>query len=263
MNTGFSRLSKGTLYSVLSPYERVVLGTPGLAMWWPLHAKVQETVTGPVIGYNNAAGAGDLQPQGSGADTIVPGIVPGSRNTAVKLSGGRYLRDGDYKVLPAGWETVMSVEWWMRMDALAQDVAFLGEFDSSSNGWLCYSDKGSGTRGNSLYMYCAGNRIGADNLFTAGQTYHVVCVYGGCDLTDGGDYLSRGYVNGVEVFNGSLVTDGVHDTIATSVFFTVGQYKNGAASNSFAGTMQHVAIYYRMLQPLEVKQHYEAGFARG
>lgn len=254
-DTGFNPLTKISKWP-LSPYEKVVAATPGLGMWWPLGYAV--TPTPSYYSYGGAAGATTLAGGGSGSNSVVAGLVPGSRNGAVKLTGGRYLWAEDYLVWPMGWETIMSVEFWINFSSLGTDAAICGEWDSSSNGWMVYSSSGD------LRMYCESNNITHNSTFSTGKTYHVVCCFGGSQAPTA-DYVSRAYVNGVQVMSGNLV-GGVSgkNTVTSSVQFQVNAYGTlGGGTGLHAFTMQHLAFYNRMLQPAEVRQHYQAGFARG
>ncbi len=65
-------------------------------------------------------------------------------------------------------------------------------------------------------------------------------------------------MNGVEVANGNLVGNPVN----LSARFEIGNYANGAGT-AYDAIIDEVAVYSRMLQPAEVKQHYATAFARG
>ncbi len=252
--TGFNPITKQSV-SPLSPYEKVIAATPGLAQWWPLGYAV--TPTPSYYTYGNAAGATTFEAGGSGV-SIVPGLVPGSRSQAVSVPATGYLWAEDYRMFPMGWETIMSVELWVKFQTIGTDSALIGMWDNSTNGWMVYSSSGD------FRLYCAANNLTQASSFVTGKTYHVVCAWGGSqDPT--ADYLSRMYLNGVEVKNGNLVAGG-HDTITTSAHLQCNAYGNSDGGNGggthHAFTLQHISMYNRMLQPLEVVQHYQAGFAR-
>ncbi len=251
-DTGFNPITKPTLWTP-SLYERVIAATPGLAQWYPLgYAPGGYSY----FTYGNAAGANTLEASGSGTDKVVPGLAPGSRAQAVQLAGGRYLWSEDYLCWPMGWETIMAVEFWVYFSALGNDSAILGEWDSGSGGWMIYCTSGE------LRMYSGTNHLDHAAAFTTGKTYHVVCCWGGSGSPTT-DYVSRAYVNGVEILNGNLVVSG--NTVTTSAHFQINAYSSsdGGGSGKHDMTLQHISIYNRMLQPLEVQQHYQAGFARG
>lgn len=253
-DTTFNPITRMGL-ATLGVYEKVIAATPGLAMWWPLgYAPGGYSY----LTYGNAVGAATLLAKGSGTDTLVAGIVPGCKAQAVRLAGGRYLAQQDYRVWPMSWETLMSVEFWVYFSTVGTDAALVGEWDSLSNGWMAYSSSGD------LRMYCGGNHISQTGVFTADKTYHVVCVWGGSQRPTA-DYVSRAYVNGVEVLNGNLVVPSGTDTITRDAHFQVNAYgsTDGGGSGPHSMTIQHISIYNRMLQPAEVLQHYAAGFARG
>ena len=248
-DTGASTIVKPSPWP-LSPYEKVVASTPGLMNWWPLSS---DSLTGLGPKYQNVAGPGWLTP--TGTITAVPGIIPGSKAGALKIATASNLAGTFYQVWPSSWETNMSVEWWMVLTSLGTDTAFAGDWDNSSNGWMCY------TNGGNLRMYNGTNHIDSGaGIFTTGKLYHVVCVFGGSEAPTA-DYVSRAYVNGKQVISGNLVLDSTHDTITKTGQFKINNYGSGA-TGTLAGTFQHMQMYNRMLQPLEVAQHYQAGFAR-
>lgn len=254
-DTGFAPVTRPSLGMQMSPYEKVVAATPGLAAWWPLCSKA--TVWGVGQGYGNACGGATLKNLGAGTDTVVPGIVPGSKNNAVKLNGAAYLVAGDYRVWPQQWETLMTTECWVNFSTLNADVCLMGEWDNTANGWMVFVASGD------LRMYCGGNNITLSTFLTTGKTYHIVCVFGGSG-TPTADYVSRAYVNGVDVLHSNLSLAAGTDTTTKNAHFQINSYGNtdgGHTQNNM--TIQHVALYQRMLQPNEVKQHYQAGFARG
>jgi len=254
-DTGFDPLTRPAAGVQLSPYERVIAATPGLAMWWPLCAQ-GPAPTVALTGYGDAAGATTLVPAGSGTDTLVPGIVPGSRNKAVKLASGRYLIADDYRVWPMADETIMTVEFWVQFQTLGSDSALVGEWDASSNGWMVYSSSGD------LRMYCTSNHMDHASSFVVGPTYHVVAVFGGSQSPTS-DYVSRAYINGVQAMSGNIVLGSGKTTFTTSARFQVNAYTTDGGGGGHHGmTIQHISIYNRMLQPAEVLQHYQAGFAR-
>ena len=251
--------SRPSLYP-LCPYERVVAATPGLSAWWPLGYVAKQQPGGSAYSfftYGNAVGGATLLAAGSGSDTLVPGIVPGSRNKAVKLAGGRYLATQDYRVWPMAAESLMSVEFWINFQTIGSDDALVGEWDNSSNGWMLYSSSGD------LRIYCTSNNLTASSIFVTNKTYHVVGVWGGSQPATA-DFVSRVYVNGVDVLHGNLVLSGSLLPTTANAHMQINAYgsSDGGGSGPHAFTMQHLAFYQRMLQPAEVMQHYQAGFAR-
>lgn len=248
-DTGFDQITKP---ASLSPYKKVIAATPGLAMWWPLNKIGTVYNGGLTTGYLNAAGGTTLATSGTVANAA--GLIPGDRNGSAHLTSA-HLDAYDYRVWPMCDETMMSVEFWINFDSISNDVGLVGEWGSSV-GWTIIQVNGD------LRMYVGPNFLAATGVFATGKTYHVVGVYGG-NQSPTGDFLSRLYVNGTSVQSGNLVATGSTVTVNTSVPFQIGQYANSGGTSSLSGRIQDVAIYNRMLQPAEVRQHYAAGFARG
>lgn len=253
-DTGFDAIARQTFNGRMSPYAKVIASTPGLAQWWRLNYTAPDWGT---TQYGNSAGATTLRTLGAGTVTAAPGLVPGDPSPSAKLAGGSYLDAGDYRVFPMGAEAIMSVEFWVNFDSLLSDVGLVGEWISSS-GWMVYYNTGGG-----LGQYVGDASLNsASGVFVAGQTYHVVCVWGGSSGPTA-DFVSRAYVNGVQVISGNLViSSGLHPPYTENTRFEIGQYGNGAGANALHGRIQDVSIYNRMLQPREVAQHYQAAFAR-
>jgi hypothetical protein len=225
-------------------------------MWWRLNQF--KTVPGLTSGFLNSVGATSLRTQGGGTVTIAPGLIPGDASPSAKLAGGSYLDGVDYRVWPMPDETIMAVEFWINFDSILGDTGLVGEWGSDgshNSGWMIYSDSGS------IRMYVTGNNIAVSSIFAANQTYHVVACWGGSQSPTA-DYVSRAYVNGVQVLSGNLVLSVAGTTYNEAIRFQIGQYANGAGGNALHGRIQDVSIYNRMLQPAEVRQHYQAGLAR-
>ncbi len=226
-------------------------------MWWPFSYAPGGY---SYFTYGDAAGCSTLLSAGSGSGVLVPGLIPGSKSQALKLSGNHYLATQDYRVWPMGFESLMSVEFWINFQTIGTDSALVGEWDDSSNGWMLYSSSAD------LRIYCGGNNLTLSApAFVTNKTYHVVGVWGGSQSPTA-DYNTRVYLNAVDVLHGNLVLAGGTSTITSNAHMQINAYGNtdGAPSlGKHAFTIQHLAFYNRMLQPREVAQHYQAGFVRG
>lgn len=252
-NTAVS-LGSSTLYTTLykpvnCAYERVIASTPGLVSWWTMDKLDTDLPIGtPTTGFRPSSGAACLSVK-AGTVTNVAGLLPGSTGRAAKLTSNAYLEIGDYFIGTSNIE-IGTWELWVKLGAIPSDSALMGAWLSNA-GWLL----GLGTGGN-MYLNIGNSQIysASGALATVGKLYHVVAILGGTQQ----DYYSRLYVNGIQVASG---LNNSSQSVGMTRVIQVGTYAN-AAGGKFDATYQHLAIYSRMLQPAEVKQHYEAGFAR-
>ena len=252
-NTGSSSITYASPGGQLGVYERVVASTPGLSQWFPLYES-RNGASGKQI--MSAAGGNTLFATGTGTESFVAGIVPGSRNKAIHLPSGRTLNELNYDAWAmSGHEINMTLEFWVQFSSLSNSAGLVGQWDSN-NGYLVQTTGGDGS---GIRMLTTGNVLASGTgALKAGVPLHIVAVWGGSATPP--DYISRLYVNGQQVASGTLVNSGanVYDTAGP---FQVNSYASGAGTSPSA-TYQHIAIYNRMLQPIEVAQHYAAGFAR-
>lgn len=244
-NTGYTTLHKPGA----SVYEKVIASTPGLVHWWGLDSKQSVTVGAETVGYRNQAGAAVLS-VAAGTVTNVPGLLPGSRSGAAKLTSSAYLNCNDY-FIQTGEHEILTLEMWIKAASFPADSALAGQWKTNS-GWALLFNTSNGT-----LAFIAGSEqaLSQASAIATGKTYHVVLVFGGVQ----NDYTTRLYLNGVQTATGSYTAAGTMYTTASQ--FEVGTYSS-AAGGTFDCTYQHIAIYSRMLQPSEVTQHYQAAFAR-
>lgn len=239
-----------TLYKPIDcAYEKVIASTPGLVHWWTMDKLDTDLPIGvPTTGFRPSAGAACLSVK-SGTVTNVAGLLPGSKGRAAKLTSSAYLEIGDYFTGTGNIE-IGTWELWVNLGAIPSDSALISAWLSNA-GWLM----GLGTGGN-IYFNVGSSQIysAAGALASTGKTYHVVAVLGGTQQ----DYYSRLYVNGAQV---ASALNNSSQQVGMTRAIQVGTYANGAGGK-FDCTYQHISIYSRMLQPAEVRQHYEAGFAR-
>lgn len=232
-----------------SYYAQVIKSTPGLMNWWRLgktFATWGTTSPNPPF-WSNSAGAASLwSPNGS---ALGSGLITGDADGAAVLTTSRYLEAFDYRAMSSTGE-ILSAECWVNLSNLGTDTALIGEWQSNV-GWMIYNAAGT------LKLYVAGSHIDAPSPIVTGTLYHVVGVWGG-QQSPTPDYLSRLYVNGIEVVNGLMpLASGSIDTFATR--FQVNQYGSAGGTGLAAGTWDEIALYTRMLQPDEIAQHYNAG----
>jgi hypothetical protein len=142
---------------------------------------------------------------------------------------------------------------WVYLRSLPIDCGYIGEWQTNS-GWMLYSAGGTDLR-----MYSGSVHIDFAGVLTVGR-HHLVAVWGG-EQPPTPDYYSRLYIDGVLVGSGLLA--GTVTVNNDTTRFTIGNYANGGGTNNVDGIVDEVAIYNRMLQPEEVRQHYQAAFARG
>lgn len=237
---------------ILSPYAKAILSTPGLTHWFRLgqaFTSVQNASASPPY-FCSSASCMALRSQGGGTPKLAPGLLPGDTDPSCDLNGG-YLDGFNYFTKGLGTQEILSVELWCYLRTLKGDTAFASSW-LSSVGWIVYANTST------LSIYADGTHVDAANALTANKLHHIVAVWGGIQSPTP-DYYSYVYVNGVQVINSLLATGGTLDTTAR---FEIGQYANGAGSNSVDGIVDEVSLYSRMLQPSEILAHYQAGFAR-
>lgn len=254
-DTGSSLLTRPYL-DKLGAYEKTILATPGVAMWWPFAKQIAGVTPGF---YSNAAGATTVFATGGGSFAAVSGIIPGSPNPALHLSGGCYLTEADYRVWPMCDEVMLTVEFWVKFNTLATDCGLVGQYDGSGNGWMIYMGNPDDSI---IYMANGGHFLSAPTgTIKPGVPFHICAVFGGSQSPTA-DFVSRLYVNGKQVASGNLAA--ANNTITTTSGFQINSYAGSPSGGGSHSDMviQHVIVYNRMLQPVEVAQHYAAGFAR-
>lgn len=248
-NTGFT-----TLYEPIDcTYEKVIASTPGLTNWWTMDKLDTDVQVGtPTTGFRPSAGASILSIENTVLS--VTGLLPGSKGKAAKLVGasGAYLHSNDYHPSHGNHE-IATWEMVVNPGSFPADSALMAEWLSNSGWLLGFSDSNG-----SLYLNIGNSQVFKVNaaLPVLDRVYHVVVTLGGTQQ----DYYCRMYVNGVQVAaalnNSSQTLPGSYNDQ-----LRIGTYANNAGQK-FDCTYQHIAFYSRMLQPAEVRQHYEAGFAR-
>lgn len=238
----------------MSPYARVISTTPGLAHWFRLgktYTTVQADVASPPY-FDSSVSAQSLRTQGGGTPKLAPSLVPGDPDPACDLNGG-YLDGWNYFVKGLGTQEILSAEAWCYLRTLKADTALVGAWGASA-GWMLYMN------GSTLSQYANATHVDAAAALSTNTLMHIVGVWGGIQ-TPTPDYYSYVYVNGVQVLHNLLAPSGSLDTVNSR--FEIGQYSNGGGSNAVDGIVDEVSLYTRMLQPAEILQHYQAGFARG
>lgn len=244
-----------TLYKPVDcAYERVIASTPGLVQWWTMDTLATDVpVATPTTGFRPSAGGSILSIENT--VTSVAGLLPGSKGRAAKLNGGSgaYLHCNDY-FISHGNNEIMTTEMWVMPGSFPADSALMSQWYSNA-GWILGFSDSNGT----LYLHVGNSRVFTVNaaLPVLNRVYHVVVILGGTQQ----DYYSRMYVNGVQVASALNNSSQVLYNSTYSHQIQVGTYADGAGLK-FDCTYQHIAWYSRMLQPAEVRQHYEAGFAR-
>lgn len=255
-NTDENPIAPYTHNGRMSVYARAVAATPGLVHWWRFD-KTLTSAGSSTVGtssppyFANSAGATTLRSQGAGTPFRTRGLIPGEDGFGCDLNGG-YLDAFDYRAFLTTNE-VMTAELWVDFRSLLSDVGLMGEWLSNS-GWMLYSSTGTDLR-----MYFCDAYVGATGVLSTGR-HHIVGVLGG-NQSPTPDYYGHLYVDGVNVASG-LTVNTVTGVNNSSVRFEIGNYGNGAGTHNLDGIVDEVAIYSRMLQPEEVKQHYQAAFAR-
>lgn len=232
-----------------SPWSRVVRETPGKVHWWRFDRLVD---LGTAQAAYDCWGIGTiLTAPATGGVSLVPGLIPGDRGKAIKLDGTQFFRMSDYRVRSPGSQNVFTLECWLRLDASVANTAIFGEW--GSNGHMLHIPNGqdlwlvTGPPTTSLQL--------AGTVFELGKVYHVVGVFGG--LTKASVIYLNGEVAGTSAV-GALSGTGNNDG---TVPFEFGNFSNNGGGKMQA-TIDEAVMYDRMLQPDEVRQHYQAAFAR-
>lgn len=230
-----------------SVYSRTIMATPGLVHYW--------TFDDPVLvagnwQFDDAMGSNRLG-QVAGTVTPVAGIVPGARGGAVKLNGAnlRHTRDA---IPQPGTQEIYSMEAWILLNTLVGNSALAGCWGNAATGYMVYFGGG----GDAVTMFNDSTSLstGAGTL-VAGKLYHIVAACGGCD------YNSQIYINGVNVLSSTLGQLCAATFNTDGLFFEVGSYADNAGGK-MDGIVDELALYDRMLSAAEVRQHYDASFAR-
>jgi hypothetical protein len=245
---GFTPIARGGE----SYFARVISATPGKMDWWRFATALPTWGGGSTDApyFANSAGATSLRSSGTGNVASVPSLIRGIANCAVSLSSTSYLDAFDYWVNP-GTDEILSVEFWFNLRTDPKGGALIGQYGDGAGWMVTASDHRLTLRVGDAPLLVTGA------IWDLNQTYHVVVVIGGEQLPTP-DYVSRIYVNGVDVARGFLPTTerGIPNE---SSRFEIGSYANGAGDPGVDMTIDEVVIYNRMLQPNEVAQHYNAG----
>ncbi len=223
-------------------YGKAVLATPGLSDYWRL---------GESSGSLLADSVGPSPATTSGEPTLgIPGSVFNESDTAVRFDG---VNDAASAAVDLSGKTAITVEFWMKWNAWANDDALAMEmtnnFNEAPGGFLI--DPNSSYGNFAVALGIGGSRnITLFSRPTAGRWHHYAFVL---DTTAPAAQQVVPYVDGKVVSYSKAGSGTEAPPFASSTL----NFMSRAGSALFgAGDLDEVAIYDRALSPATVTGHY-------
>ncbi len=223
-------------------YNKAVLGTPGLTDYWRLGES-----TGSLL----ADSVGPSPATTSGEPTLgIPGSVFNEPDTAVRFDG---VNDAANAAVDLSGKTAITVEFWMKWNAWANDDAlameFTNNFNENAGGFLV--DPNSSYGNFAVALGIGGSRnITLFSRPTAGRWHHYAFVL---DTTAPAAEQVVPYVDGKAVAYSKAGSGTEAPPFANSTL----NFMSRAGSALFgSGDLDEVAIYDRALPPATVTGHY-------
>jgi PKD repeat protein len=233
----------------ISNYSPTVLSTPGLAHYWRLN----ET-----SGTSFADSVGGTPATTSGGPTLgVPGGVPNDSDKAARFDGSN---DAASAPLNLAGKTAVTVEFWMKWNAWANDdrlaMEFTNNFNENAGGFLIdpNAPQLSGTFGVGI-----GAGASRNNAFftrpSAGAWHHYAFVL---DTSAPVAQQVIPYVDGQPVAYTKLDSGTGALPFANSTLYMMSRASSGLFG---AGDLDEVAIYDRALSAAQVDEHFNSDSA--
>lgn len=142
---------------------------------------------------------------------------------------------------------------WFRFNSISHRRTLFGKGININDGWFIRS---SGKNLEFFYSISSGNQYRGETVndaFTAtGQWYHVVLTIAGKGVNDIAAYIDSAPVSW------NRMESGITGAVDTTAPFFLGGYGNNGLVDNFSGYMDEVAIFDRVLTPVEVVAIYNA-----
>jgi len=230
---------------IVSNYSPTVLDTPGLAHYWRLD-ETSSTSFADLVGTSTATTSG-------GPTLGVTGGVPHDSDKAARFDG---IDDAATAPVDLAGKTAITVEFWLKWNAYANDdklaMEFTGNFNENAGGFLVdpNAPQFGGTFGVGI-----GNGAARNSVFfarpTAGAWHHYALVI---DAAAPAAEQITPYVDGKPVTY-TKADSGTGTSFAKSNLYFMSR---AAKQLNGAGDLDEVAIYERALSAATVSEHFNS-----
>jgi Tol biopolymer transport system component len=224
-------------------YEQAVEGTASLAHFWPM---------GEASGSSFADAVGGADAEVAGGVTLgEPGGLVGDSATAALFGGSGSAQAG----VDLSGSGKLTVEFWMKWKAFANDDALAMEFTPNFNehagGFLVDPNASVGTFGVGVGEYGARNNVFFARPSAEAWHYYAFVI----DTEGSGATEIKPYVDGHEV-SYTKSESGTGGGFANSTLYWMSR---DASSLFGSGSMQDLALYEGTLSATAILEHYEVG----
>jgi len=227
-------------------YPNAVLATPGLKSYWRM-----EELSGPT--FADSMGSSPATASGGGVAFGSPGALAGPTNMSARFDGvsGSAQANLDLSV-----STAVTVEFWLKWDAYADNDAlaleFTNNFNQNDGGFLVDPNSADGTFSVAIGRDASRNTISFTRP-SPNQWHHYVFVL---DTTAVAATEITPYVDGQTVAYSKNQSGTGAPAFANSTLYLMSR---GGAGLFGAGALDEVAIYGGTLSAATVAEHYADG----
>jgi YD repeat-containing protein len=227
-------------------YPNAVLATPGLKNYWRM-----EELSGPT--FADSMGSSPAAASGGGVAFGSPGALAGPTNMSARFDGvtGSAQANLDLSV-----STAVTVEFWLKWDAYADNDAlaleFTNNFNQNDGGFLVDPNSADGTFSVAIGRDASRNTISFTRP-SPNQWHHYVFVL---DTTAVAATQITPYVDGQTVAYSKNQSGTGAPAFANSTLYLMSR---GGAGLFGAGALDEVAIYGGTLSAATVAEHYADG----
>lgn len=239
-----------TVGAALGQYERAVEQTPGVQHFWPMSESTGST-------FADLYGGSDAELSGSGVTLGQTGGLVEDPATSASFNGSTGAAHAPLDLSSTGEVTV---EFWMKWKAYANDDALALEFTTNFNehpgGFLVDPDspEAGGTFGIGV-----GNEGARNNVFftrPSAETWHYYALV--IDTKHPGATVITPYLDGHTVSYTKSAEGTESENLANSTLYW---FSRNASTLHGTGSMQDLATYNTTLSESTVLEHYERGEA--
>jgi YD repeat-containing protein len=227
-------------------YPNAVLATPGLKSYWRM-----EELSGPT--FADSMGSSPATASGGGVAFGSPGALAGPTNMSARFDG---VSGSAQANLDLSASTAVTVEFWLKWDAYADNDAlaleFTNNFNQNDGGFLVDPNSADGTFSVAIGRDASRNTISFTRP-SPNQWHHYVFVL---DTTAVAATQITPYVDGQTVAYSKNQSGTGAPAFANSTLYLMSR---GGAGLFGAGALDEVAIYGGTLSAATVAEHYADG----
>jgi YD repeat-containing protein len=227
-------------------YPNAVLATPGLKSYWRM-----EELSGPT--FADSMGSSPATASGGGVAFGSPGALAGPTNMSARFDG---VSGSAQANLDLSASTAVTVEFWLKWDAYADNDAlaleFTNNFNQNDGGFLVDPNSADGTFSVAIGRDASRNTISFTRP-SPNQWHHYVFVL---DTTAVAATEITPYVDGQTVAYSKNQSGTGAPAFANSTLYLMSR---GGAGLFGAGALDEVAIYGGTLSAATVAEHYADG----